>query len=59
MIKKNDILVYAEVKVKQLNSGLIYPPVNFLEAKYYKVVGLLKNSDITKIFEKRFRQQKI
>ena len=63
MIKKNDILVYAEcleegdenclmiaiedecisadvpmVKVKEINSTLAYPPVNFFEASNYKVV---------------------
>jgi len=64
MIRKNDILVYAEcldegdenclmialedectpanvpmVKTKELNTDLTYPPINFFETKYYKVVG--------------------
>ena len=79
MIRKNDILVYAEcleegddrcimialedectpakvpmVKTKELNTNLPYPPVNFFEAKYYKVVGHAEETDTPELIVKRF-----
>lgn len=79
MIRKNDILVYAEcleegddrclmialedectpakvpmVKTKELNTNLAYPPVNFFEARYYKVVGHAEDSDSREILVKKF-----
>lgn len=79
MIRKNDILVYAEcleegdenclmialedecmpskvsmVKTKELNTDLAYPPVNFFETKYYKVVGHANEGDTREMILKRF-----
>lgn len=33
------------VKVKELNTDLAYPPVNFFEASNYKVVGHAEDTD--------------
>lgn len=79
MIRKNDILVYAEclekgdenclmialedectpanvpmVKTKELNTNLTYPPVNFFETKYYKVVGHAKENDTPEMLVKKY-----
>lgn len=79
MIRKNDILVYAEcleegddrclmialedecmpakvpmVKTKELNTNLAYPPVNFFETKYYKIVGHANDSDTSEMLVKKF-----
>lgn len=79
MIRKNDILVYAEcleegddrclmialedectpakvpmVKTKELNTNLAYPPINFFETKYYRVVGHAEDTDTPETILKRF-----
>ena len=82
MIRKNDILVYAEcleegddrclmialedectpaevpmVKTKELNTNLAYPPVNFFEAKYFKVVGHLQEGEDSIVVVKKYLPQ--
>ncbi len=79
MIKKNDILVYAEyleagdenclmialenettpsqvpmVLTRELNTNLPLPPTNFLETKYYKVVGHANDGDTPKMLVKKY-----
>lgn len=79
MIRKNDILVYAEcleegddrclmialedectpakvpmVKTKELNTNLAYPPINFFETKYYRVVGHAMDSDTAEKLVKKY-----
>ena len=83
MIKKNDILVYAEcleegdenclmialedectpadvpmVKVKELNTNLPLPPINFFEAKHYKVVGHAKETDTPETLVEKYLPKK-
>lgn len=33
------------VKTKELNTNLAYPPINFFETKYYRVVGHAEDTD--------------
>lgn len=42
------------VKVKELNTDLAYPPVNFFEASYYKVVGHAEETDTPETLINRF-----
>ena len=42
------------VKVKELNTTLPLPPINFFEASQYKVVGHAKETDTPESIIKRF-----
>ena len=61
MISLEDESTHADVpmvKVKELNTDLKYPPVNFFEASNYKVVGHVEESDTTEELVKRFISKK-
>ena len=45
------------VKVKELNTDLKYPPVNFFEASNYKVVGHVEESDTTESWIEKYIQK--
>lgn len=60
MIALEDECTPAEVpmvKTKELNTNLAYPPVNFFEAKYYKVVGHLQEGEDSIAVVKKYLPQ--
>ncbi len=42
------------VKVMELNTDLILPPINFFEAKHYKIVGHLQARDSKESLVKKY-----
>lgn len=47
------------VKVKELNTDLAYPPVNFFEASNYKVVGHAEDTDTPESLVAKYLPKKV
>lgn len=60
MIALEDECISAKVpmvKTQELNTDLPYPPVNFFEARWYKIVGHAKTSDTRESIVEKYLQK--
>ena len=59
MLALEDEIIISKVpmiKTVELNTTTKFPPVNFFESKYYKVVGHVDDSDTKEAIVKRYLQ---